>query len=421
MSRVNSLDGLASTNIYVNIDDIPDDSVSNVDDEGGNPRSNVPPPRMDNPRGEILQQAVVNPMNEEARRVNEGNAEYVVLDENPQMDGANLEAELRASVPRRDNGVKRAFARAFMTVCQFVKRLFSFRPSACAVSEFNAELKAKLESNDEEGSSRARVATISENEKAGAITYTPGEMAAAFSVPATTPVQFTGEEIQEIRQGEFNLDDIKQNPDFQDCWFLSSLASVMASKGAKGISNLIRIPEPTDGYAYVTLHGTNGDELYKVPLATIEGSVSNSKPWVRLMENAMQMYMINHAGFAMRDATMYGGNPKNAFRALLGVNPGNVTEWDESTKIADGDHDPFFEEINAAIAAHKPVVLLTSGSKATALSSGISKGHAVTVMGVGKGRVKNHLLVMDPYGSMKLVSRSEVKGCKIQIANDEEL
>ena len=206
------------------------------------------------------------------------------------------------------------------------------------------------------------------------------------------------------------LSDIKQNPALQDCWFLSSIAAVLSQQGAEAITRLIEVaPDRTS--ANVRL----GDKLYKVPLGEVKGNgthgVSNSAPWVKLLEQAMAMRVC--------DLSRSGTSAKMAFRdisegmnALLGR-----TNGDSYSMIMGDDSPETLGTLQKLITSGKPVVLGhvpgMSGVKdqiAGALRDNISPGHAVTVMDFKvRGYGKAWITVMDPYGRTRDISSSALK------------
>ena len=206
------------------------------------------------------------------------------------------------------------------------------------------------------------------------------------------------------------LSDIKQNPSLQDCWFLSSIAAVLSQQGAKAITRLIEVA-PDRQTANVRL----GDKLYKVPLGEVKGNgtkgVSNSAPWVKLLEQAMAMRVC--------DLSKTGTSAKMAFRDISeGMNAllGRTNGGDYGMIMGDNSQETL-ATIDTLIASGKPVVLGhvpgmvgVKDKIAGALRDNISPGHAVTVMDVkDRGNGKAWITVMDPYGRTRDISSSALK------------
>ena len=304
-----------------------------------------------------------------------------------------------------------SIGRKIMGFCSAVAGFFRLTPPAHSLAKMNELVKLRQKEQVEKGPFAG-----TEN---NAVEYSDEAFAAASGLTGTiTRKPFTPEEVAQIKKGDFSLADIKQDPALQDCWFLSSLASVLAAKGANYISNLIHIPEPTENepqpsHAYVKL----GDDTYKVPLAEICGNggktkgVSDSKPWVKLLETAMQMHMIRHGG---ENPSMHRNDASKALNALLGRNS-SVSMAFHTTAAEQ------FATIQKSLLAGKPVVLATSPSNVNALKTGISPRHAVAVLDIispdyaGKTKenlpenaTPGYLVVQDPYGHITVVKASDL-------------
>lgn len=264
------------------------------------------------------------------------------------------------------------------------------------------------------------------------------DVAKAFGLRGNVDVKpFTDSEIDEIRNCNFNLTDIDQDPTLQDCWFLSSLTSFLATKGREGVAELITIPpnqEGTPKYAQVKL----GDNSYKVPLGDIRGDgktgASSSKPWVRMMETAMLMHMMylndggvwNSSTSSYVSKSLHLGAADVGLNALLGAGLKNGFEGKSiDAKAKMYKHNDFnLDAKDAKLAKIKTalglptndgqpggpkrcVVLGSPSSNTASLKYGISPKHAVAVLGVvesGTGdKTKTFLQVLDPYNRSVLV------------------
>ena len=321
----------------------------------------------------------------------------------------------------------RAAGRRIMGICSAIRGLFSSAPVAEGLVDMNRRL-------DVTGRGTAKA---TETDMSKAASYSDEEIGAAFGLKGQiVRKEFEAKEIQEIRDGKFSLDDIRQDPSFQDCWFLSSLASVMVAKGARAVASLIQIPNPDEGFAYVRL---GSKSVYKVPLGEICGdtgstkSVSDSKPWVKLLETAMQMHMIKDTigldGEQRGDPTMGPGHPQEALNAFLDAMGG----YDEVQSFEVGKNDirnekDMFDVVCKGLRNHHPVVLGTPHSNLVALGSGISPDHAVTVLDAytaDGARISDgaqvqdaapgYLLVQDPYGKTKIVSASILSKATVSV------
>lgn len=203
------------------------------------------------------------------------------------------------------------------------------------------------------------------------------------------------------------LSDIKQNPDFQDCWFLSSITSVLSTQGPEAITRLFDVSD-TPNHIHVRL----GENTYDVPLGRIvdgQGNKfgSNSANWVVVLENAMLM----HLAVSLTDSNINNVTAKTlkmAYRsageglnALLGCSMKHQIH----TRTLPMSSNELLSVIRENLNKHLPVVI-GHQSKATALSDGISPGHAVTVLDIENDE---KVVVLDPYGEVKKIPVSSLK------------
>lgn len=299
--------------------------------------------------------------------------------------------------------------------------------SAKSVSEFDQELLVAKPAT-EHASPKWKTA-----ENGDAVEYDPDTLAAGFGLRGKASIRkFSADEIEEIRKSNFSLADIKQNPKLQDCWFLSSLGAFLNAKGPNAIADMIQIPDAGIGggdpdHALVKL----GRNIYKVPLGVINAgghsSVSKSKPWVQLLETAMQMHLIKSKEGtldapevrAMRNTTQYSPRlayrtPVDAFGAFLGVPHDSVY-----TACINKDAD--FDAVRDFLAVGRPVVLGSPLGGFFALSTGISPEHAVTVLAVDESRGigNRRVTVLDPYGHTTVLNERDLRSFKMIAATPE--
>ncbi len=203
------------------------------------------------------------------------------------------------------------------------------------------------------------------------------------------------------------LSDIKQNPDFQDCWFLSSITSVLSTQGPEAITRLFDASD-TPNHIHVRL----GENTYDVPLGRIvDGNGnkfgSNSANWVVALENAMLMHLgvsvtdSNSNNLTAKDLRMTVRSPGEGLSALLGCSMKHKIE----TMTLPMSSNDVLTHIKEKLAKHLPVIIGHS-SGATALSDGIAPHHAVTVLDIEND---NKVVVLDPYGEVKKISVSSLK------------
>lgn len=211
------------------------------------------------------------------------------------------------------------------------------------------------------------------------------------------------------------LADIKQNADLQDCWFLSTVAAVLASKGAEFIQEMIENPD-ADGN--VVVHFKDRD--YKVPCAELKDkdgnvSVSKSAPWVKVLEMAMQMHRM-HEIFESRNGKidMSENNAKDALDAIFGAKTDEGSYSDRSVefgKLHIGVKQSSLEALETLNRwienDHRPVVLGHDGG----IFDFVAPGHAVTLLKVD---LKNEsVTIMDPYGRILVKDAGFLDNCTI--------
>jgi len=202
------------------------------------------------------------------------------------------------------------------------------------------------------------------------------------------------------------LDDIKQDPSFQDCWFLSSIGALLHAQGPQSIERLITFPKDQTETPPVA-HVRMGHHIYKVPLAELHGdggsspSVSKSAPWVKLLERAMQMHLIQ----LFKEKNDYLGKYQLAMpyhSADLGIVSLMGGEYGMDTRTqAFLAVKPSLEDVKTFMDNHKPVVL---GHKP--ITNGISPDHAVTLIDIDEAN--NIITVLDPYGHTTNVPADEL-------------
>lgn len=363
------------------------------------------------------------------------------LMKNSKVEASNvppsLKSRLNAAVEDRYSagnffmGLAKSVGRKIMNVCHAVKRLFCPSLRAKDAASFDEAVRnpaGKLTNSGdwkEAYRNRERVLgtdlleRLEKKDPQGyadkSVSYAPEEIGAAFGLRGEVKLaKFSKAEIDDIRRGSFSLQDIKQDPGLQDCWFLSTLSSVLASCGKDPFANIIFVPGSTvddkgkrvpPDHAFVRL----GRSVYNVPLGEVqtEGgdkSVSNSKPWVKLLETAMQMHLINTASdINEKSVRMSYQNSAQGFAALFGVSRGNAQHGaigGTPTSTAS------FDDVQKLFSGHRPVVLGSKDDVGAALSTGVSPGHAVAVLDVDDE--KKQVTVLDPYGHTRVVQEKDL-------------
>lgn len=349
------------------------------------------------------------------------------------MKGAKVQAlaeELRAAVPARHTVGKRfanyfkSIGRDIMKFCHAIRNGFAFAPAKKSRGVLEAALEAK-----KPNAYFHDISFVHEERPEGEfcpnVKYATEEIAAGMGLRGRiTAVPFTDDEIKAIKDGKYKLTDIKQDPNFQDCWFLSSLASFLTAKGPGAIQDLINIPPDyrnRDGVrmAQVKL----GGEVYDVPLAKIYDigghGASFSKPWVKLLETAMQMHLMNlHRqkatfGGPVIKADMCNYDARIALAALSGEkiseDPllGKVlnTGFGLFLNVQKQDIPALVASIKSALDKGEPVVLGSPKGLWNSLGNGISPGHEVSIQDVAvKKNGTAYFIVFDPYGRTVSIS-----------------
>ena len=324
-----------------------------------------------------------------------------------------LEQQLQHAVKERHtigNSIKNFFkkcGRGIMNAFSAIRGARSFY-HAKSVAHFNSALNVTGN-----GSSLARSAWKDSIDYSKTVSYSDKELAAASGLRGNVEVKkFTADQIQSITAGNFRLSDIKQDPGLQDCWFLSSVGAFLAKGGSGSLSDLIHIPagennQPPE-HAYVKL----GTDVYKVPLGIVTGggkkNISDSAPWVNLLETAMQMHLINvtdKESITTNGPRMAERNVQDAFAALQGVKHNGF-------RIASVHVKATLSKVRDFFTLGRPVVLASpKDAPFFALSTGISPGHAVTVVGVEQGKRPGdgRVTVLDPYGHTTVINEDDLQ------------
>ena len=211
--------------------------------------------------------------------------------------------------------------------------------------------------------------------------------------------------------GSPRIDDVKQDPKLQDCWFLSSI--ITALNTSRGTIEQLFSPSETEGNVLVRL----GNKQYDVPLGRYtngsETFGSRSANWVVALENAMQMHLMatktenyeltsmlsnsDPVNMRMKDAAI-------GLQALFGNSVRVNFEKFPTDKNA-------IEQIKTNIDNGYPVVLGHAGGLFNALADGISPGHAVSVLGLSPD--KSSMIVQDPYGKAVELPFSALSHCVV--------
>ena len=341
----------------------------------------------------------------------------------------DLAADLRRQVPAR-HSLWKAFkggwntaCRGLMKFCHVVHSAFTRAPEKKHRRDYENAMQTRIGERQgvdiRIGDANADVHALSNGENvrdADVVTYSPREIGAAMGLSGQAHVvPFSDAEVRQIESGDFHLNDIKQDPNLQDCWFLSSLASVLSFKGADYLQSLITIPQEGNGNADFALVKL-GNDTYKVPFGDVVGKgrekgTSSSKAWVRLLETAMQMHMVNLSQKGVTSATgikvdMNGGAPDLALGALLGLE--NVRREGglllHSTHVAmihpqePATLNERVTRITNALRNNTPVVLASPDKEVLqTVKYGFSPGHAVSVQDVEWKGGRCFLHILDPY------------------------
>lgn len=381
-----------------------------------------------------------------------------MVDRGPDVDGAralrnaqveDLGRELRDMVPARHtlgkfvgNFFKR-IGRAVMQTCHAIRNTFAFAPPKRSRAEFQAALESRHPEAYAQGA-RSRVGTWTS--RPGNL-YSCGTdvLGAAMGLRENIRVKpFTDAEIEAIRKGQFKLTDIVQDPNFENCWFLGTLVSFLTAKGPGAIQELISLPPLSgnrSGDAPLTAQVKLGGEVYDVPLGELRddrgSGVSASAPWVRLMETAMQMHLLNlhEKGVVIQGfekvVNMAFGIPGLALHSLLGqgvtsyqrgkpmLDPRGVSvskmnvdslllkhQKDNAQNVTRGDCvNELVEKILDARQNGRSVMLTTSGSRWTSLGVGLSPNHTVSIQDVVRKKDGTaYFQILDPYNRSVSIS-----------------
>ncbi len=312
-------------------------------------------------------------------------------------------------VPRATDGLGRMLARAFLAVVSFFKG--NLGRSSDTLSELSSidkkQYLPKLNDAVNKGQPFKMTNTMLGN---------------LSGLGPTTHVEpFGNDEDESLHNILFNgenprLQDIKQDPALQDCWFLSSITSALHSHGPDVITRLFK-ESPNKGFVNVRL----GEAEYEVPLGRLTNNSgekfgSNSANWVVVLENAMMMHMATASKLnensdlnnAKNKVTMSANDVTLGLEAIYGgvFNSGG----DVAGPVLSFDID-FLKQM---LSNHIPVII-GHDSYATALSDNIAPNHAVTVLEV----VDNKIRVLDPYGVVKDISVSSLKNYKLSSLNTD--
>ena len=182
--------------------------------------------------------------------------------------------------------------------------------------------------------------------------------------------------------GEPRLEDVKQNPQLQDCWCLSSITSMLTSQGTASITRLFS-PSEKPNHVNIRL----GVNIYEVPLGKYRIHQATNMAvtvliWVVALENAVTMHLAVHARADNNDPNLI--NKKEAQLALHSASNGIIAlqgraENGIAKELLTFDSAQFAtagDAINAIkkfLDDGKPVVRGHS-SKSVALSDGIAPG-----------------------------------------------
>ena len=213
--------------------------------------------------------------------------------------------------------------------------------------------------------------------------------------------------------GEPRFDDIKQNPRLQDCWFLSSISSILNSQGAEGIERLFS-PSAKENHVLVRL----GKNQYEVPLGRYtngsENFGSRSANWVVALENAMQMHLLAMRKDEYSLSEVISNPDSNVNIRMRGAEVGLkalLCDGYDVTLVQNPESETGLNTIKTAIKNNRPVVLGHAGGLFKALSDGISPKHAVSVLGMSPD--EKSLIVQDPYGKTKMLAVSKLHECSV--------
>lgn len=359
--------------------------------------------------------------------------------------------ELHDQVPARHTFKKSSWnvfkfiGRCAMKACHAIR--YAFAPA----KKSRAQLQEKLQSLHSEAYAQSRVGTLKAGGNSPTFTCTAAELGAAMGLRGKLTMKpFTNAEIEEIRGGRFGLSDIVQDPNLENCWFLGALCAFLGTKGPGAIQEMISLPPPGDTQGNPPVAQVRlGGETYTVPLGKLCGDggagVSASKPWVNLLETAMQMHLMNlyklqgAAGMHKEDqpsdkVDMSFNNPDIALASLMGVGITGKDSAKPEVDITDnitvqlgfdyapGNRGNSLNAIRDALRNGQPVLLITPDSKGLSLSTGLSASHTLAVLDVvDAGNGKSYFQILDPYSRSVIVSADIMKdGGQIAIWHDQE-
>lgn len=378
-----------------------------------------------------------------------------------------LAEKLRDLVPARHTRFKsfknffKTIGRAVMKTCHAIRNGFAFAPAKRSRAEFQARINHSENAVSHVGTWNNRPHDL--------CSFDTKLIGAAMGLREGLRAEpFTNDEIEGIRKGQFKISDITQDPNFENCWFLGSLASFLTAKGPVAIQELISLPPPGGEWsqdnppmAQVKL----GGEIYEVPLAELRDNrgsgVSTSAPWVKLMETAMQMHVVNltakgvilqgqqpipeeqqpipeqqnHAyvdmafglpGFALHTLLNQGVTQperyKNSHKVPAELDPRGVSiikmdaqsllrnhqreNTSEANHITEADcATEIIAQILHARQNHRTVILTTDDSHWVSLGSGISPNHTVSIQDVvTKKDGTCYFQIFDPYNRSVSIS-----------------
>ena len=365
-----------------------------------------------------------NSVEDVERQLDAGEIDGAALVKGASVDGASTAArELAKTATKRSLGSRMlsAIGRFLMGAAHAVKSFFTMdvlRPSWYSnnVVHFDHELKMRSENGELAAGDLEALPDVEdlptvEFDKhlvavgtgfGGKINAQTGKVDARIEVRKFSERKWRGRIYPAERP---RLKDIIQNPALQDCWFLSGIAAVLSAKGPEAIERLI---QKNDENSYKVRLGEHEFIVPNGEVCCNGGScVSNSAPWVKILEQAAAMYM---AKFSQTD--MIRGGMGTALKLLSG---GRQAFTPMTENVVD------VNMLDGALRNHVPVVIGHVGSLsgfidkvAGAMRDNISPGHAVTLLNVqrrGEHGEKAWLTVMDPYGRTRIISSSAIKRC----------
>ena len=226
-------------------------------------------------------------------------------------------------------------------------------------------------------------------------------------------------------EGEPHLWDVEQKPALQDCWFLSSITSLLNSQGTTAITRLFSESQKPD---HVTVR--LGENTYDVPLGRIADDYhefgSYSKNWVIVLENAMLMH---RAVFFTENKNVWEITSKlleaismplkssaDGLNALLGLplKSQNKCTTQPFGKLGCKDNNEVFNFIEGKIKKNRPCILGTE-SYFSAAYDGEAKGHALAVLGINEK--DKSVIILDPYGHKNVIGFSSLSAYDVVFAD----